>query len=48
MACKCQKPCKKEICCSICPDVKNCEHRCKTCAPKEQVKKEEPKTSKED
>lgn len=49
MACKCQKPCKKDICCSICHESETCKCRCKTCAPNNQVKKEkESKTPKED
>ena len=46
MACKCQKPCEKDICCSICPEVDACELRCETCAPKKQVKEEASNTKK--
>jgi len=47
MTCKCQKPCKKDICCSKCPEVETCKVRCKTCTPKKQVKKEASDTRKE-
>jgi len=48
MACKCQKPCKKDICCSVCDEVEACKVRCETCAPKAQVKKEESNTTKKE
>lgn len=48
MACKCQKPCKKDICCSVCPEVKTCKKRCENCIPKEQVKEEPKSQQKED
>ena len=47
MACKCQKPCEKDICCSVCNEVETCEFRCQTCAPKKQ-EEWEPKSDKED
>lgn len=49
MACKCQKPCGRDICCSVCSDVDDCKDRCATCAPKKhESSKEEPDTKKED
>lgn len=48
MACKCQKPCEKDICCSVCNEVETCKDRCKTCAPEKQAEKEEPKPKEEE
>ena len=46
MACNCQKTCKKDICCSVCPEVKECEDRCRTCVPDKTKKEEEAKDDK--